>query len=84
MTYLVFTDVIDNNGYSIAEHSIESDNRELEVIVALMANKTSDDPDYTDDWPGWDGETKSYYIEDPNVLHQVAQQWDVAVEILEY
>jgi hypothetical protein len=78
MAYIVFTQLVDED-----EHYIETDNRELEVMVALHADQTSDDPAYQDDWPGWDGETKSYYIADPDVLHRLADQYGVAVEILE-
>ena len=78
MAYIVFTDLIDET-----EHYLESDNRELEVMIALCAEQTSDDPNYCNDWPGWDGETKSYYIADPGVLHRLADQYGVAVEISE-
>lgn len=84
MTFLVYTDLIEvgiNDGRSLVEQYVVSDNRELEVLVALVADQTSDDPNYTNDWPGWDGETKSYYIADPDVLHDLARQCDVAVKI---
>jgi hypothetical protein len=78
MTYIVFTELVNE-----AEHYIETDNRELEVMAALHADQTSDDPDYSDDWPGWDGKTKAYYIADSAVLHELADQYGVAVEIIE-
>ena len=72
MTYVVYTDLIDHGDKSL-QHYLEADHRELEVMIALHADEISD----------YDGEIKSYYIADPDVLNRIADQYDVAVEIFE-
>ena len=70
MTYIVFTQLVNE-----AEHYLESDNKELEVMVALHADQRLGGDE--------DGETKSYYIADPDVLNRLADQYDMAVDIFE-
>lgn len=80
--YIVFTDIRENEG-DFAEHWFEHDDPELEYIIAMSADQDSTDPNYQNDWPGWDGETQSYYIQDYDHFRRIAHMGDVDIQIME-
>jgi hypothetical protein len=81
--YLIHTETEDNDGYLLAEYQIYTDNKEVQLIVAIIADDDSTRPTYSENWPGWDGKTLSYYIEDINRFRQIAEDNNLQIEVIE-
>ena len=81
-TYYIHTDIVECDNGDYAEHYYEHDDAALELVIAISADMTSDDPRYCEDFPSWDGETKSYYIEDYATFKRLADIGKADIQII--